>query len=68
MHDCYSDVMFIFINLPVFNYLEKESECLQLKIWCLNELERQKKALGWEAVLLHKEQVALQDKVSEGLT
>lgn len=47
------------------NGLKKESECLQLKILVLrNELERQKKALGREAVLLHKEQIALQDKGS----
>lgn len=51
----------------IFNYLEKESECLQLKILVLREMnwKRQKKALGREAVLLHKEQIALQDKVSE---
>ncbi|XP_070239789.1 UV radiation resistance-associated gene protein isoform X4 [Bos mutus] len=47
------------------NGLKKESECLQLKILVLrNELERQKKALGREVVLLHKEQIALQDKGS----
>uniref|UniRef100_A0A6J0V465 UV radiation resistance-associated gene protein n=1 Tax=Pogona vitticeps TaxID=103695 RepID=A0A6J0V465_9SAUR len=42
------------------NQLKKESECLQLKILVLrNELERQKKALGREVALLHKEQSAL---------
>ncbi|XP_057409078.1 UV radiation resistance-associated gene protein isoform X4 [Balaenoptera acutorostrata] len=47
------------------NELKKESECLQLKILVLrNELERQKKALGREVALLHKEQIALQDKGS----
>ena len=45
------------------NWLKKESKCLQLKILVLrNELERQKKALGQEVVLLHKEKIALQDK------
>uniref|UniRef100_A0A8D1MLD9 C2 domain-containing protein n=3 Tax=Sus scrofa TaxID=9823 RepID=A0A8D1MLD9_PIG len=45
------------------NELKKESECLQLKILVLrNELERQKKALGREVALLHKQQIALQDK------
>uniref|UniRef100_A0A8C3VPF8 UV radiation resistance associated n=1 Tax=Catagonus wagneri TaxID=51154 RepID=A0A8C3VPF8_9CETA len=45
------------------NELKKESECLQLKILVLqNELERQKKALGQEVALLHKQQIALQDK------
>ncbi|XP_053241392.1 UV radiation resistance-associated gene protein isoform X1 [Podarcis raffonei] len=43
--------------------LKKESECLQLKILVLrNELERQKKALGREVALLHKEQSALFDR------
>ncbi|KAM9659297.1 UV radiation resistance-associated gene protein isoform 1-T1 [Trichechus inunguis] len=47
------------------NELKKESECLQLKILVLrNELERQKKALGQEVALLHKQQIALQDKGS----
>ncbi|XP_023394678.1 UV radiation resistance-associated gene protein isoform X3 [Loxodonta africana] len=47
------------------NELKKESECLQLKILVLrNELERQKKALGQEVALLHKQQDALQDKGS----
>lgn len=47
------------------NELKKESECLQLKILVLrNELERQKKALGREVALLHKQQIALQDKGS----
>ncbi|KAI5193183.1 UV radiation resistance-associated gene protein isoform X3 [Manis pentadactyla] len=47
------------------NELRKQSECLQLKILVLrNELERQKKALGWEVALLHKHQIALQDKGS----
>ncbi|XP_062052717.1 UV radiation resistance-associated gene protein isoform X2 [Lepus europaeus] len=47
------------------NGLKKESECLQLKILVLqNELERQKKALGREVALLHKKQIALQDKGS----
>lgn len=47
------------------NELKKESECLQLKILVLrNELERQKKALGREVALLHKQQMALQDKGS----
>ena len=47
------------------NWLKKESKCLQLKILVLrNELERQKKALGQEVVLLHKEKIALQDKGS----
>ncbi|XP_007939222.2 UV radiation resistance-associated gene protein [Orycteropus afer afer] len=47
------------------NELKKESECLQLKILVLrNELERQKKALGQEVALLHKQQIALQDKRS----
>ncbi|XP_029424700.1 UV radiation resistance-associated gene protein isoform X3 [Nannospalax galili] len=47
------------------NELKKESECLQLKILVLqNELERQKKALGQEVALLHKQQMALQDKGS----
>nr|XP_045748646.1 UV radiation resistance-associated gene protein [Mirounga angustirostris] len=45
------------------NELRKQSECLQLKILVLrNELERQKKALGREVALLHKQQIALQDK------
>uniref|UniRef100_A0A8D0DMJ2 UV radiation resistance associated n=1 Tax=Salvator merianae TaxID=96440 RepID=A0A8D0DMJ2_SALMN len=45
------------------NELKKESECLQLKILVLrNELERQKKALGREVALLHKEQSALSDR------
>ncbi|XP_033001873.1 UV radiation resistance-associated gene protein [Lacerta agilis] len=43
--------------------LKKESECLQLKILVLrNELERQKKALGREVALLHKEQSTLFDR------
>ncbi|XP_040819859.1 UV radiation resistance-associated gene protein isoform X2 [Ochotona curzoniae] len=47
------------------NELKKESECLQLKILVLrNELERQKKALGREVALLHKQQLSLQDKGS----
>ncbi|XP_006882925.1 PREDICTED: UV radiation resistance-associated gene protein [Elephantulus edwardii] len=47
------------------NDLKKESECLQLKILVLrNELERQKKALGQEVALLHKQQIALQEKRS----
>nr|XP_040140900.1 UV radiation resistance-associated gene protein isoform X5 [Ictidomys tridecemlineatus] len=47
------------------NELKKESECLQLKILVLrNELERQKKALGREVALLHKQQIALQEKGS----
>ncbi|XP_004610887.2 UV radiation resistance-associated gene protein [Sorex araneus] len=47
------------------NELKKESECLQLKILVLrNELERQKKALGREVALLHKQQIALHDKGS----
>ncbi|XP_033062637.1 UV radiation resistance-associated gene protein isoform X3 [Trachypithecus francoisi] len=47
------------------NELKKKSECLQLKILVLqNELERQKKALGQEVALLHKQQIALQDKGS----
>ncbi|XP_043851033.1 UV radiation resistance-associated gene protein isoform X2 [Dromiciops gliroides] len=47
------------------NELKKESECLQLKLLVLrNELERQKKALGREVALLHKQQIALQDKGS----
>ncbi|EPQ08305.1 UV radiation resistance-associated protein [Myotis brandtii] len=47
------------------NDLKKESECLQLNILVLrNELERQKKALGREMALLHKQQIALQDKGS----
>ncbi|XP_072466902.1 UV radiation resistance-associated gene protein isoform X2 [Notamacropus eugenii] len=45
------------------NELKKESECLQLKLLVLrNELERQKKALGREVALLHKQQITLQDK------
>ncbi|XP_003225478.1 UV radiation resistance-associated gene protein isoform X1 [Anolis carolinensis] len=45
------------------NELKKESECLQLKILVLrNELERQKKALGREVALLHKEQSTLFDR------
>ncbi|XP_061485035.1 UV radiation resistance-associated gene protein isoform X2 [Rhineura floridana] len=45
------------------NELKKESECLQLKILVLrNELERQKKALGREVALLHKEQSVLFDR------
>ncbi|NXG45709.1 UVRAG protein, partial [Psilopogon haemacephalus] len=45
------------------NELKKESECLQLKILVLrNELERQKKALGQEVALLHKEKSILQEK------
>ncbi|NXW15974.1 UVRAG protein, partial [Circaetus pectoralis] len=45
------------------NELKKESECLQLKILVLrNELERQKKALGQEVVLLHKEKSSLHDR------
>ncbi|MBZ3873094.1 UV radiation resistance-associated gene protein [Sciurus carolinensis] len=48
------------------NELKKESECLQLKILVLrNELERQKKALGREVALLHKQQIALQDKAKD---
>ncbi|XP_044524091.1 UV radiation resistance-associated gene protein [Gracilinanus agilis] len=47
------------------NELKKESECLQLKLLVLrNELERQKKALGREVALLHKQQISLQDKGS----
>ncbi|XP_045339921.1 UV radiation resistance-associated gene protein isoform X4 [Leopardus geoffroyi] len=47
------------------NELRKQSECLHLKILVLrNELERQKKALGREVALLHKQQIALQDKGS----
>ncbi|XP_072254729.1 UV radiation resistance-associated gene protein [Pyxicephalus adspersus] len=42
------------------NKLKKESECLRLKILVLqDELERQKKALGREVELLHKERNAL---------
>uniref|UniRef100_A0A670XZR5 UV radiation resistance associated n=1 Tax=Pseudonaja textilis TaxID=8673 RepID=A0A670XZR5_PSETE len=42
---------------------KKESECLQLKILVLrNELERQKRALGREVALLHKEQSALLER------
>ncbi|XP_039354699.1 UV radiation resistance-associated gene protein isoform X2 [Mauremys reevesii] len=45
------------------NDLKKKSECLQLKILVLrHELERQKKALGREVALLHKEQNMLLDK------
>ncbi|XP_004708893.1 UV radiation resistance-associated gene protein isoform X1 [Echinops telfairi] len=45
------------------NELKKESECLQLKMLVLRkELERQKRALGQEVALLHKQQIALQDK------
>ncbi|XP_065273534.1 UV radiation resistance-associated gene protein [Emys orbicularis] len=45
------------------NELKKKSECLQLKILVLrHELERQKKALGREVALLHKEQNMLLDK------
>ncbi|XP_052526688.1 UV radiation resistance-associated gene protein isoform X1 [Tympanuchus pallidicinctus] len=45
------------------NELKKESECLQLKILVLrNELERQRKALGQEVALLHKEKNTLHDK------
>ncbi|KAJ7319822.1 hypothetical protein JRQ81_019333, partial [Phrynocephalus forsythii] len=45
------------------NELKKESECLQLKILVLrNELERQKKALGREVALLHKEQSVLSER------
>lgn len=48
------------------NKMKKESECLQLKILVLrDELERQKKALGREMELLHKECSSLQAK---GLT
>ncbi|XP_078514657.1 UV radiation resistance-associated gene protein isoform X2 [Lissotriton helveticus] len=48
------------------NEMKKESECLQLKILVLrDELERQKKALGRELELLHKECSSLQAK---GLT
>uniref|UniRef100_A0A7N4NW67 UV radiation resistance associated n=1 Tax=Sarcophilus harrisii TaxID=9305 RepID=A0A7N4NW67_SARHA len=48
-----------------FENKKKESECLQLKLLVLrNELERQKKALGREVALLHKQQIALQDKGS----
>ncbi|XP_053790453.1 UV radiation resistance-associated gene protein isoform X3 [Vidua chalybeata] len=43
--------------------LKKESECLQLKILVLrNELERQKKALGQEVALLHKQKSTLLDR------
>ncbi|KAJ7409727.1 UV radiation resistance associated protein [Pitangus sulphuratus] len=45
------------------NELKKESECLQLKILVLrNELERQKKALGQEVALLHKQKSRLSDR------
>ncbi|XP_025027768.1 UV radiation resistance-associated gene protein isoform X2 [Python bivittatus] len=45
------------------NELKKESECLQLKILVLqNELERQKRALGREVALLHKEHSALLER------
>uniref|UniRef100_A0A8C3TPR0 UV radiation resistance associated n=1 Tax=Catharus ustulatus TaxID=91951 RepID=A0A8C3TPR0_CATUS len=45
------------------NELKKESECLQLKILVLrNELERQKKALGQEVALLHKQKSTLHDR------
>ncbi|XP_031953640.1 UV radiation resistance-associated gene protein isoform X4 [Corvus moneduloides] len=45
------------------NELKKESECLQLKILVLrNELERQKKALGQEVALLHKQKSTLLDR------
>ncbi|XP_070799090.1 UV radiation resistance-associated gene protein isoform X1 [Pituophis catenifer annectens] len=48
------------------NELKKESECLQLKILVLqNELERQKRALGREVALLHKEQTALLERGKE---
>ncbi|MEE6473183.1 hypothetical protein FKM82_009881 [Ascaphus truei] len=43
--------------------LKKESECLRLKILVLqDELERQKKSLGREVELLHKEHKALNDR------
>ncbi|XP_069059981.1 UV radiation resistance-associated gene protein [Pleurodeles waltl] len=45
------------------NEMKKESECLQLKILVLrDELERQKRALGREMELLHKECSSLQAK------
>ncbi|CAH2225834.1 UV radiation resistance-associated gene [Pelobates cultripes] len=45
------------------NQLKKERECLRLKILVLqDELERQKKALGREADLLHKGLKAVDDK------
>ncbi|NWY00748.1 UVRAG protein, partial [Nothoprocta ornata] len=45
------------------NELKKKSECLQLKILVLhNELERQKKALGQEVALLHKQQNNLHER------
>ncbi|XP_053312690.1 UV radiation resistance-associated gene protein [Spea bombifrons] len=45
------------------NQLKKETECLRLKILVLHdELERQKRALGREGDLLHKEQKALRDR------
>uniref|UniRef100_A0A8C9EKW2 UV radiation resistance associated n=1 Tax=Pavo cristatus TaxID=9049 RepID=A0A8C9EKW2_PAVCR len=44
-------------------FIKKESECLQLKILVLrNELERQRKALGQEVALLHKEKNTLHDR------
>ncbi|NWU94064.1 UVRAG protein, partial [Upupa epops] len=47
------------------NELKKESECLQLKILVLrNELERQRKALGQEVALLHKQKSSLLDRES----
>lgn len=47
----------------LFFQQKKESECLQLKILVLrNELERQKKALGQEVALLHKEKSTLHDR------
>uniref|UniRef100_A0A670Y6P8 UV radiation resistance associated n=1 Tax=Pseudonaja textilis TaxID=8673 RepID=A0A670Y6P8_PSETE len=47
-------------SYDVFSLL---SECLQLKILVLrNELERQKRALGREVALLHKEQSALLER------
>ncbi|XP_026562542.1 UV radiation resistance-associated gene protein [Pseudonaja textilis] len=51
-------------SYDVFSLLrKKESECLQLKILVLrNELERQKRALGREVALLHKEQSALLER------
>ncbi|XP_039221636.1 UV radiation resistance-associated gene protein isoform X2 [Crotalus tigris] len=45
------------------NELKKKSECLQLKILVLqNELERQRRALGREVALLHKEHSSLLER------
>lgn len=56
------ETFFFFLNLYFFPQ-KKESECLQLKILVLrNELERQKKALGQEVALLHKQKSTLLDR------